>query len=72
MWLCIQDIIRYVLLAICLLIGCAGYAEGIHQARDSADSCDRHAESVGEVDTACDSLRDHATEYIVVTVSNEI
>ena len=67
----IQDIIRYVLLVVCLLIGCAGYGQGITYATDKADDCDVDARSVGKVDEACDRLRDRATLFIVMTVNNK-
>ena len=69
MWRFTQDIIRYILLVICLAIGCAGYALGASYARNSADRCDERVESIGEEDTACGELRERATDYTVVAVS---
>ena len=55
----------------CLSVGLAGYAYGSDYAIDSARSCDRRSESMGEVDTACEELRDHAIILIVYTVRKE-
>ena len=62
-----QDIIRYILLALCLAVGCAGYAESASRDIDGCD--DRHAESTGEDDTTCGELREYATYSTVVAVS---
>lgn len=55
-----------------MLLGLAGYAADSDYARDSADGCDRRSESTGEVDTACEELRDRATEFTVYAVSNKL
>ena len=52
-----------------MLLGLAGYAADSNFARDSAENCDRRSESSGEVDTACEELRDRATELTVYSVS---
>ena len=52
-------------------MGLAGYADGSDYTIDSARSCDRRSESMGEVDTACEELRDHAIILIVYTVRKE-
>ena len=55
-----------------MLFGLAGYATDSNFARDSADNCDRRSESTGEVDTACEELRDRASEFTVYAVSNKL
>ena len=50
----------------------AGYATDSDYARDSADSCDQRSESTGEVDTACEELRDRAIVFTVSAVSNKL
>ena len=63
-----QDIIRYILVALCLAFGCAAYAVSVSFARGNKDECDGNAESTGELDNACE-LREHTTYYNVVVVS---
>ena len=53
------------------MIGCAGYVQGVIFAGDRGDNCDRRSEAAGEVDTACEELRDRATIYILMAVSSE-
>ena len=54
-----------------MLLGLAGYATDSDYARDSAEGCDRRSESTGEVDTACEELRDRATQFTVSAVRNK-
>ena len=68
MWWFTQDIIRYILVALFLAFGCAVYAISASFATGTDAECNGHAESTGELDTACE-LREHATYYTVVVVS---
>ena len=54
-----------------MLLGLVGYANDSYYARVNAEGCDRLSESTGEVNTACEELRDRATQFIVSAVSNK-